>query len=239
MVELLDQKSEIENLMFDIQKETQQLSDQIQETIKQPSYDHKKWAINFPYHRKWINYNIYIKPEKNNLYTIEGFKNWKREGNKESIKIENLYEFNAIIGGKLNLLVKDPGRTSVPEKWNAAYQKLEALMFAKEKGFKLDPIKKELELSIVHTVPVYNDFVVTISQTKDGYLTKIKESKYSIFSTKFESKNLEESIQKASSYLINHVSPNAEAYKPLKEKTKIKMDDAKTVYNKLILNTNN
>ncbi len=42
MVELLDQKSEIENLMFDIQKETQQLSDQIQETIKQPSYDHKK-----------------------------------------------------------------------------------------------------------------------------------------------------------------------------------------------------
>lgn len=112
-------------------------------------------------------------------------------------------------------------------------------MFAKEKGFKLDPIKKELELSIVHTVPVYNDFVVTISQTKDGYLTKIKESKYSIFSTKFESKNLEESIQKASSYLINHVSPNAEAYKPLKEKTKIKMDDAKTVYNKLILNTNN
>ncbi len=96
-----------------------------------------------------------------------------------------------------------------------------------------------MELSVVHTVPVYNDFVVSISQTKDAYITKIKESKYDVFSTKFESKKLEESIQKASSYLINHVSPNTEAYKPLKEKTKVKMDDAKKVYEQLLLETSN
>ncbi len=33
--------NEFESTILDIQKETQKLSDQVQESIKQPSYDHK------------------------------------------------------------------------------------------------------------------------------------------------------------------------------------------------------